>query len=93
MASGKQIREMITEIEKLKRETANLKSKVRRRMKRLDGTFDPLERSRIEVEIELLKGKIRNCELNEMKLSLPLIRAIADEKPGDGIDWSKAGRA
>jgi len=87
---------MIDELEKLKREITNLKSKVRRRTKKLENTFDPMERQRIEFEIELLKRKIRRWEIVEMKLSVPLIKAIAnlsDGKSEDEFDWSKAGRA
>ena len=96
MASDKQIRRMIDEIGKLKRQITNLKSKVRRRLKKLEKTFDPLERARIEFEIELLKRKIRRWEIVEMKLSIPIIKAIANLSNGkseDEFDWSKAGRA
>jgi len=84
---------MIDEVEKLKREIINLKSKVRRRIKKLEKISDPLERQRIEFEIGMLKQKIRKWEIIEIKLSLPLIKAISDGKPEDEIDWSKAGKA
>ena len=93
MASDEEIRRMIDEIEKLKMEIINLKSKVRRRIKKLEKISDPLERQRIEFEIGMLKQKIRKWEIIEIKLSLPLIKAISDGKPEDEIDWSKAGKA
>ena len=96
MASDKEIRKMIEEIQKLKNQIRNLRSKVRRRVKKLGMTFTPLERQRIEYEIELLKGEIRRYEIVEMKISLPLIRAIGslpERRLEDKVDWSKAGRA
>jgi len=93
VASDEEIRRMIDEIEKLKMEIINLKSKVRRRIKKLEKISDPLERQRIEFEIGMLKQKIRKWEIIEIKLSLPLIKAISDGKPEDEIDWSKAGKA
>ncbi len=59
-------------------------------------TFTPLERQRIEFEIELLKGEVRRFEIVEMQLSIPIIRATANLSKGkleDKIDWSKAGKA
>jgi len=70
-----------------------VESKVRRRIKKLEKISDPLERQRIEFEIGMLKQKIRKWEIIEIKLSLPLIKAISDGKPEDEIDWSKAGKA
>jgi hypothetical protein len=87
---------MIDEIGKLRKQITNLKSKVRRRTKKLEKIFDPLERARIEFEIDLLKRKIRRWEIVEIKLSLPLIKAISNLSVGkleDEPDWSKAGRA
>lgn len=96
MASDEEIRRMIGEIEKVRRQITNLKSKVRRRLRKLQKTFTPLERQQIEYEIELLKGHIRRCEIVEMKISLPLIRAVGklpEKELEDRVDWSKAGRA
>ncbi len=96
MASDEQIKRMMDEIEKLRRQITNLKSKVRRRVKRLGKTFTPLERQQIEFEIELLKGEIRRYEIVEMQVSLPLIKAIGNPSEGkleDKVDWSKAGKA
>ncbi len=96
MASDKDIGRMIEEIEKLKTQIKNLKSKVKRRKIKLQRIFVPLERQEIEFEIELLKGKIRKYEIVEMKLTLPLIKAIGnlpEKKLEDRVDWSKAGRA
>ncbi len=55
-----------------------------------------MERHRIEFEIEMLKGTIRRWEFVEMKLSLPLIKAVGNlfvENSLDQADWSKAGKA
>ena len=96
MASDEEIRRMIEEIQRLRNQIRNLRSKVRRRVKKLGMTFTPLERQRIEYEIELLKGEIRRYEIVEMKVSLPLIRAIGkfpETRLEDKVDWSKAGRA
>ena len=95
MASDEEVRKRIDEIEMLKREITNLKSKVRRRIKKLEKTSDLLERARIEFEIEMLKGKIRRWEVAEIILSTSIIKAKSNisEKSEDKIDWSKAGRA
>ncbi len=96
MASDEEIRKMIEEIENLRRQIRNLKSKVRRRVKKLGTAFSQLERHQIAYEIELLKGEIKRYEIVEMKLSLPLIKAIGDLPEGkleDRVDWNKAGKA
>jgi hypothetical protein len=96
LTSDEQVRRLIDEIGKLKKQITNLKSKVRRRTKKLEKTFDPLEKARIEFEIEMLKGTIRRWEFVEMKLSLPLIKAVGDlfvENALDQADWTKAGKA
>ena len=89
--SDEPIRKLIEEIEKLRGHIRNSKAKVKRRIKKLEKIFDPMERHRIEFEIELLKRKIRRSEIVEAKLSIPVIKATAN--PEDEIDWSKAGRA
>jgi hypothetical protein len=94
VASDVEIRRMIEEIEKLRRQIRNLKSKVKRRVKKLEMTFTPLERQRIEFEIELLKRKIRRWEIVESKLSIPLLKGTVNTfGERDEIDWSKAGKA
>ena len=94
MLSDEEIRRMIEEVEALRRQLRNLKSKLKRRAKKLGMTFDPLKKARIEFEIELLKGKILGLEISEVKLRLPLIKGIVDERKAiDRIDWSKAGKA
>lgn len=96
MASDEEIRRLIEEIDKVRKQIRNSKLKVKRCIKKLEKTFDPLEKQEIEFEIELLKRKIRRWEIVEMKLSIPIIKAIANVskgKSGDEIDWSKAGRA
>ena len=92
MASDEDIRRMIEEIERLRREIRNLKLKVKRRVKKLKITFNPMEKGQIEFEIEMLKGKIRRWEIVESKLSIPLLKGrvnILENK----VDWSKSGRA
>ncbi len=96
MASDEEIRRMIEEFENLRRQIRNLKSKVRRRVRKLGMIFTPLKRQQIEYEIELLKGEIKRYEIVEMKLSLPLIKAIGglpERRLEDRVDWSKAGKA
>lgn len=94
MASDERLRRLVEEIEKLRQQIRNSKAKVKRRIKKLEKTFDLMERQRIEFEIELLKGKIRRWEIVEAKLSIPIIKAtLFEEKPEYGIDWSKAGKA
>ena len=96
MVSDEEIRRMIEEIENLKRQIRNLKSKVRRRVKKLGSAFSQLERYQIAYEIELLKGQIKRYEIVEMKLSLPIIKAIGslpERRLEDKVDWSKAGKA
>lgn len=95
MTSDEQVRRMIDEIGKLKKQITNLKSKVRRRVKKLEKIFDLLERGRIEFEIEMLKREVRRWDIVEIKLSLPLIKAIANRvgEPMGEPDWSKAGKA
>jgi hypothetical protein len=91
------LKRLIDETEKLTRQITNLKSKVRRRQQRLIKTFDPLERQRIEAEIELLKKKVSTLRLDELKCSIPIIEALAnfgEEKlPKYELDWEKAGKA
>ena len=94
MASYERTRKMIEEIEKLRKQIRNLKLKAKRRVKKLEKVFDPLERSQIEFEIEMLKRKIRRWEIAETKLSLPLIKpTVFEGEPEYKIDWSKAGKA
>ena len=94
--SDEQFRKMVVEIDELTRQMTNLKSKVRRRRKKLEKIFDPLERQRIEHEIGLLKRKIQKLQIEEIKLSMSIIEITANLSKGksrDDFDWSKAGRA
>jgi hypothetical protein len=95
VVSDEQIRRMIDQIGRIKRQVTNLRSKVRRRTKNLEKVLNPLERQRIEFEIESLKRDIKRLQLVEIKLSFPLIKAMAKfgVRLEDGIDWSKAGKA
>ncbi len=96
MASDKDIRRVIEEIDKMRKQIRNSKLTIKRRIRNLQRTFDLLERGRIELEIEMLKGKIRRWEIAESKLSASLLKGILntfEEKSGYGIDWSKAEKA
>ncbi|MFB3885438.1 MAG: hypothetical protein ACE144_09420 [Thermodesulfobacteriota bacterium] len=95
MVSDEQFRRIVDEIARIKRQIANLKAKVKRRSKNLEKTLDPLERQRIEFEIELLNRNIKKLQIEEIKRSLPLIKGMAKvgAKVEDGIDWSKAAKA
>ena len=94
MASDKDIRRVIEEIEKIRMQVRNSKLKIKRRIKNLEKTFDLMEKHRIEFEIELLKRKIRRWEIVETKLNLSIIKAtLSKGELEDEIDWSKAGKA
>jgi hypothetical protein len=91
------LKRLIDETEELTRQIRNLKSRIRRRGKRLAKTLDPLERQRIEAEIELLKKKVATLTLEDLKRSMIIIETLTnldEEKSSiDEVDWEKAGRA
>jgi septal ring factor EnvC (AmiA/AmiB activator) len=94
VASNEHIRRVIEEIEKIRRQIRNSKLKVKRRIGKLEKTFDSLERQRIELEIELLKRKLLRWEIVETKLSISIMRGTLFEGRLEAqIDWSKAGKA
>jgi hypothetical protein len=96
VVSDKHIRKVIEEIESMRKQIRNSKRKLKRRIGKLKRSFDPLERQRIELEIKMLKGKIRRWEIVESKLCVPLVKGrtdIFDKEFGAEVDWSKAGRA
>ena len=94
MISDEHLRRVIEEIEKMRRQIRNSKLKIKRRIKNLQKSFDPLERQRIELEIEMLKRKILRWEIVETKLSVSMIKAALSKGELEGeIDWSKAGKA
>ena len=94
MASDEEIRRIIEEIDKIRKQIRNSKLKLKRRIRRLENSFDPLERGRIELEIEMLRGKIRRWEIVESKLTIPLLKGrVLEREFGAEIDWSKAGKA
>lgn len=97
MPSDEEIRTMIEKTEELTRQIKNLKAKIKRRQNKLEEMFDPLERQRIEIEIELLKKKILGLQLEESKISLSIIGGIIKFKQEKSLmnrfDWSKAGKA
>ncbi len=74
MVSDKDLRRVIEEIEKIRRQVRNSKLKLKRRIKKLEKTFDPLEKGQIEFEIEMLKRRIRRWEIVESKLCIPLLK-------------------
>jgi hypothetical protein len=49
---------LIAETGELEGQIRNLKARIKRRGTKLGHTFDPLERKRIEVEIELLVNEV-----------------------------------
>ena len=94
MASDEHLRRVIEEIEKMRRHIRNSRLTLKRRINNFEKTFDPLERGRIELEIELLKRKIVRWEILETRLSISIMKAtLFQGRSKDGIDWSKAGRA
>jgi len=94
VASNEHIRRVIEEIEKMRRQIRNSKLKIKRRIKHLEKTFDPLERQRIELEIGSLKRKILRFENIESKLCISIMGAkFLERGSGIEIDWSKAGKA
>ncbi len=96
MASDEKIRKMIEELERVRGALRNLKSKARRRTKKLGVTFDQLESQQIGYEIELLNAEIRKLEIAEMKLRIPLINALPEpsvEILEVTVEWSKAWKA
>ena len=94
MVSDEHLRRVMEEIEKTRRQIRNSKLKIKRRVKHLEKSFDPLERGQIEFEIEMLNRKIRRWEIVETKLNISIIKAALSKGELDGeIDWSKAGKA
>ncbi len=96
MAPEEEIRAIIKEIYKLRKEIRNLEAKIKRRFKKIQMTYDPLERQRLEFEIELFKRKIRRWEIVESVFTIPFVRVMgnsASEKSDYNVDWSKAARA
>ena len=84
--------------EKFRRRLANLKAKVRRRLKKLDTSLDPLERQRLLHDVELLKREINKLRAQEVYRDLVTIgkvisRMASDRDIMDEADWSKAGKA
>jgi len=94
VVSDEDLRRVIEEIEKIRMQVRNSKLKIKRRIKNLEKSFDPLERGRIELEIEMLNRKIRRWEIVETKLNLSIIKAtLSKGELEDEIDWRKAGKA
>jgi hypothetical protein len=91
------LKRLIAEAGELKSQIRNLKARIKRRGTKLGHTFDPLERKRIEVEIELFVNKVSNLMLNELKCNLLIIKETVNSGEArsfiDQFDWEKAGRA
>lgn len=90
------IERMIYRTRELVRLQRNLKSKILRRKKKLLNPLDPLKAHQIKNEIVLLKKAVLDLEIEEVKLSLPIIEKISNhfkESHGDEFDWGKAGTA
>jgi hypothetical protein len=91
------LKRLIDETEELTRQIRNLKSRIKRRGKKLVKTFDPLESGRVEAETKLLQKKVLALTLEELKRSLSIIGILANlsgEKTSiEEPDWSKAGKA
>lgn len=90
------IERMIYRTEEITRLRRNLKSKILRRKKKLLKPLDPLKAHQIENEIELLKKAMRHLEIEDLKLSLAIIKntsTLFKEKQEDGFDWEKAATA
>ena len=84
--------------ENFRRRIANLKAKVRRRLKKLNACLDPLERQRLLHGVELLKREINKLRAQEVYRDLVTIgkvisRMASDTDIMDEADWSKAGKA
>ena len=90
------LRKLTEQTENPTRQIRNLKSKIRRRQKKLGRILDPLERQRMDAEIQLLQKKVTALTLEEIKDSVSIIRVVANsnwKSVMDEIDWSKAGKA
>lgn len=90
------LEKMIHRTEELTKLRRNLKSKILRRKKKLLRPLDPLKAHQIENEIELFKRAVRLLEIEDLKLSLAIIKntsTLFKEKQEDGFDWRKAGTA
>ena len=72
------LKRLIDETGELTRQIRNLKSRIKRRGKKLVKTFDLLERDRIEAEIKLLQKKVLALTLEELKRSLSIIGILAN---------------
>lgn len=88
--------DILPEDEKLRRQIANLKGKVKRRLKKLDEVFDPLERQRIEIDIDLIKRELKALQMKQCYRDLHILGKVLSAKDDDLMaeaDWSKAGKA
>jgi len=80
--------------DELDRRIKNLKSTIRRRMKKIEKMFDPLERGRLEDEVKRLRVDLKKLEYESLEIDAPYIeRCLSVVDPQGGPDWRKAGKA
>ena len=80
--------------DELDRQIRNLKSTIRRRMKKIEKMFDPLERGRLEDEVKRLRVDLKKLEYESLEIDAPYIeRCLSVVDPQGGPDWRKAGKA
>ena len=80
--------------DELDRRIKNLKSTIRRRMKKIEKMFDPLERGRLEDEVKRLRVDLEKLEYESSEINAPYTeRCLSVVDPQGGPDWRKAGKA
>ena len=80
--------------DELDRRIKNLKSTIRRRMKKIEKMFDSLERGRLEDEVKRLRVDLKKLEYESLEIDAPYIeRCLSVVDPQGGPDWRKAGKA
>ena len=62
--------------DELDRQIRNLKSTIRRRMKKIEKMFDPLERGRLEDEIKRLRVDLKKLEYESLEIDAPYIERV-----------------
>ena len=62
--------------DELDRRVTNLKSAIRRRRKKLEKVIDSLEKQKIEIELEHLKGELKILRTKEGLFNLSIFEAM-----------------
>ena len=62
--------------DELDRQIRNLKSTIRRRMKKIEKMFDPLERGRLEDEVKRLRVDLKKLEHESLEIDAPYIERV-----------------